>query len=81
MGLFGKKNKNDSRLLKLDDVFTTAAKNESSDPSGTCAIYERNLRDIEAIPADSLSVGKQGLRERLISIHECRISDLRNTSG
>ena len=76
MGLFSKTPKPDKRILRLDDQFTTAAKNESSDPEGTRSKYRAILSDLNNISSASLSPDDQGYLERLKSILARRIEEL-----
>ena len=73
MGLFGRKGP-DRRLLKLDNRFTTAARNEERDPAGAATTYRRVLSDLNAV--SGLSSEDDAYRQRLISILERGIKDL-----
>lgn len=74
-GLFGGSDNPDSRLLNLDDKFTSAAKYKDSDSGRARSVFQQVLNSLRGI--SGLSTKDEEYRKRLISSVEHSLKNLR----
>lgn len=77
--MFFKKDKDpDSRLLRLDDEFTSAARHQDQKPRETLSSYRMTLSRLVAVTG--LSAEDEAYKGRLVDILKSRIEQLEQTT-